>query len=212
MKPPMLHFYYKLQRIAVSRWFAPPICILLFCGFLQAQIHVKQVNLAYLTQRADIIVQGQVTEVVQETLPDYPNLFATRITLSVDDMMRGPSGNTYTFREIVIGRRAKRGTMHYQVGQHLLLFLPSPSHLGFSSPIGLEQGRFHIFRDNAGSSLVSNETGNIGLFHNVVLAVSQAGRILPQNQLNVAATKHGPVQLHDFLSLVKNLSLLSRIQ
>jgi hypothetical protein len=212
MKQKMTRIFSQIRRTAVIRWFAPPLCILLASCALQAQFMVKQVNLAYLTQRADVIVQGHVTEVVHETHPDYPNLYTIRVTLSVDDMMRGPSGKTYTFREIFIGLRAKEGKNSYQVDQHLLLFMPSPSRYGLSSPIGIEQGRFHIFQDSSGSSMVTNETGNIGLFNNVALTASSAGRVLTPNQLSIAATKRGPVQLNDFLSLVKNLTSLSRIQ
>jgi len=212
MKQKMPRFYFPIRRTAVMRWLAPPLCILLVSCALQAQFLVKQVNLAYLTQRADVIVHGHVTEVVHETLPDYPNLYTIRVTLSVDDMMRGPAGKTYTFREILVGLRTKEGKQNYQTGQHLLLFMPSPSKYGLSSPIGHEQGRFHIFQNDSGSSMVINETANVGLFNNVALAASSAGQKLTPNQLNVAATKRGPVQLNDFVSLVKNLSSLSRIQ
>jgi hypothetical protein len=212
MKQKMPRIFTRIRRTAVIRWFSPPLCILLVSCALQAQFITKPVNLAYLTQRADVIVHGHVTEVVHETHPDYPNLYTVRVTLSVDDMMRGPSEKTYTFREIIIGLRAKEGKQNYQTGQQLLLFMPSPSQYGLSSPIGTEQGRFHVFQDSSGSSMVTNEAGNIGLFNDVDLAASNAGRMLTSNQLSVVATKRGPVQLNDFISLVKNLTSLARIQ
>jgi hypothetical protein len=208
----MLRHPHRIPQTAVFRWLAPPLCILLVSCALQAQFRAKQVNLAYLTQRADVIVQGRVTEVVHETLPQYPNLYTLRITLSVDDMMRGPAGKTYTFREIYLGTRAKEGKKSYQTGQHLLLFLPSPSRYGLSSPIGVEQGRFHISQDSSENALVSNEAGNIGLFNDVAAAVTGSGRILTPNQRKVVSTRSGPVQLNDFLSLVKDLTSLARIQ
>lgn len=212
MKHKMPRFYFRIRQTAVIRWLAFPLCILLASSALQAQFRVKQVNLAYLTQRADVIVQGHVTEVVHETLPNSPNIYTLRVTLRVDDMMRGPAGKTYTFREIFLGLRAKEGKRSYQAGQHLLLFLPSPSRYGLSSPIGIEQGRFHISQNTSGSALISNETGNIGLFDDVAVTSSNAGRVLTKNQWNVVSTKRGPVQLNDFVSLVKNLTSLSRIQ
>jgi hypothetical protein len=212
MKQKMPRFSFRIRRIKALRWFAPPLCLLLISCALQAQFLVKPVNLTYITQRADIIVRGHVTEVVHETLPNFPNIYTLRVTLSVDDMMRGPSGNTYTFREIFLGRRAQEGKLKYQAGEHLLLFMTSASKYGLSSPIGIEQGRFHISQNSAGSALIANEISNAGLFNNVALAASDAGQILPQNQLDVIGTQQGPVQLNDFLSLVKNLTSLSRIQ
>lgn len=200
------------RRASILRWLGMPLCVLLLAGSLPAQMLVKPVNLAYLTQRADVIVRGRVARVVHESHPNYPNLPTIVVTVDVEDMMRGPSQKTYTFREILVGLRAKEGKKDYLVGQQMLLFLPSPSQYGLSSPIGMEQGRFHIFSTTSGSAMVTNETGNSGLFKDVALTAAKAGRRLTEKQKRIAATRRGPVELDDFVSLVKNLTALSRIQ
>lgn len=194
------------------RHLAAPLCMLLFCATLAAQARVREVNLAYLTRRADVIVQGRVTRVQHGGLPQYPNLATIEVTLSVEDMVRGSAQKTYTFREILVGLRSREGKENYRVGQQMLLFLPAPSKLGLSSPIGMEQGRFHIAGNAATSAMIINETGNIGLFKDVAPTAARAGRKLSASQLKVAATRRGAVRLDDFKSLVKNLTALSRIQ
>jgi len=140
-----------------------PVClaalaaVLLAISPLQAQLMVLPVNLTYLARRAAIIVQGRVAEVRYESLPGYSNIPTVEVTLNVENMVRGPEGGTYTFREILMGPQAKTGKQGYLVGQRLFLFLPAPSQYGLSSPIGIEQGRFRIARGPSGSETVANE-------------------------------------------------------
>jgi len=179
---------------------------------LQAQFMVRQVNLSYLAQRADVIVQGKVTEVRHESLPGYPNIPTVEVTIQVENMVRGPAGSTYTFRETLMGLRPKTGKQGYMVGQRLFLFLPSPSRYGLSSPVAREQGRFHVIRAPSGNEKVANELGNTGLFRNVEQAATKTGMQLTTSQLRIAGTQRGPVPLDGFVSLVKRLTSLPRIQ
>ena len=191
---------------------AAVMAILLSAGPLSAQFMVQPVNLAYLSQRADVILQGRVTKVSYEPLPGYPNIPSVEITMSVDTWLRGSTAKTYTYRELLFGLNPKMGKKSYGVGQHLLLFLPTPSQYGLSSPIGIGQGRFHITENVGGKATIVNEQGNAGLFRNVDKAASKAGKKLTASQMRLAATDRGPVPLDDFVSLVKSLTTLPRIR
>ncbi len=184
----------------------------LFASPLAAQFIARPVNLAYLAQRADVIVQGRVRSVSEEPLPGYPNIPTIKVTLDIDQMVRGPAGKTYTFREMFLGLRSREGKRSYAVGQQLFLFLPSPSKHGLSSPIGIEQGRFNVSTEYKGGAKVMNGRGNAGLFTNVAKSASQAGAPLTASQLRTAAVERGPVLLDEFVSLVKSLTTLPRIQ
>ena len=200
------HFRLRLLAHLVA------LATILAASPLQAQFMVLPVNLAYLTQRAGIIVQGRVTEVRYEGLPGYPNIPTVEVTLNVENMVRGPAGSTYTFREALMGLQPKTGKQGYQVGQRLFLFFLARSRYGLSSPIGMEQGRFHLARDPSGSETVANEWGNAGLFKNVDQDASKAGPQLSTSQLRIATTRRGPVALDDFVSLVRQMTSLPRIQ
>jgi hypothetical protein len=188
----------------------------LFCVLsaspLPAQFAVRPVNLAYLSQRADVIVQGQITSVRHAPLPGYPNIPTVEVTLSVERSLRGLPGKTYTFREVCLGLRSAEGKQAYKTGQRLLLFLPSPSQYGLSSPIGLGQGRFQVGSDFTGSARLANEQGNAGLFRNVERDAAKAGIKLTPDQRKLASTNRGPVPLEGFVSLVKSLTTLPRIR
>lgn len=199
---------------------APPLAGLA-CALLAlpaaAQFLTRQTNLAGLTARAAIIVQGRVLEVSYEGHPDYPNVPTVRVTLEVERMLRGadsggPEAGTFTFREYLPGIATRAGKRSYQVGQRLFLFLPRASRYGLSSPLGREQGRFRILRAANGEEHVVNDLGNAGLFKNVGEAAAKAGAPLSAEEARVAATPTGPVPLADFVALVERLSRLPRLQ
>jgi hypothetical protein len=202
-----------------NKWCNPNIITLILitaaaCMPLHAQPMTMPVDLSYLAQRADVIVQGKVLEVKEEGLPGYPNFPTILVTLEVENMMRGPAKTTtYTFREAALGgRKSYKEKLGYKEGQRMLLFLPSPSPMGLSSPIGVGQGRFHITRDSAGAETIVNEAGNAGLFKNVAQKAAKAGKTLTTEQARVAAIKNGPARLKEFLSLTKNLTSMPRIR
>jgi hypothetical protein len=202
---------FLLARIA-ARW------LIAFCVFqispqtIKAQFLTRPVNLTYLAQRADIIVQGRVSSVRHESLPGFPNIPTIAVTLEVENALRGSLSSAYAFREIFLGLKVREGKQNYQIGQRLFLFLPSPSQYGLSSPIGIEQGRFHINQNSGGSETVMNETGNAGLFENVSRDAAKARVQLSQRQLRMIANKQEPVSLNDFISLIRNLTELPRIR
>jgi hypothetical protein len=176
---------------------------------LRAQYATRRVNLPYLTQRADVIVQGRVARVAHAPLPGYPNIPTVEVTLEVESMLRGPGGGTYTFREIYLGLRAREGKQGYREGQRLLLFLPAPSRYGLSSPVGIEQGRFHITSGSDGSEIVVNEMDNAGLFRDSAAAARGAG--LTEKERRLLGVGRGPVRLGEMLPVVRAFTALPRI-
>ena len=206
--------FHRFRWQQVSLFMMLTLAFILSVCSLSAQVMVRQVNLAYLAQRADVIVQGRVTQVSHERLPGHPNIPTVKVTLEVEKSLRGASGDTYTFREIYLGLRSREGKQGYVVGQQVFLFLPAPSRYGLSSPVGMEQGRFHVARGTTGgaSAMVANEYGNAGLFNNVEQDATKAGVRLTKSQSRLTTTKRGPVPLDDFVSLVKSLTALPRIK
>ncbi len=178
----------------------------------RAQFLVRQVNLTELTRRAAIILQGRVVDVRYEGLPGYPHVPTVLVRLAVERVLRGPDTARYTFRELLLSHRPGNSKRGYVVGERLLLFLPEPSQYGLSSPLGREQGRFHIGSDQRGGEVIANEYQNAGLFKNVETDAEQEGVALTRDQLQIARTRVGAVLLKDFVSLVKALEVLPRLE
>jgi len=203
---------FHFLRVLAAHLGAPALAVILSPFPLDAQFLMRSVDLVYLAQRADVIVQGRVTSVSHGSLSGYPNIPTVKVALEVENMVRGPVGKTYTFREIYVGLRAKEGKQDYGVGQRLLLFLPVPSQYGLSSPIGMGQGRFYIARGAGGSETIVNEYGNAGLFKSVEQAAKTAGKKLTASQSRMVRTQGGPVLLDEFVPLVRSFTTLPRIK
>jgi hypothetical protein len=179
---------------------------------LSAQFIVRPVNLAYLSRRAGVIVQGRVVSVQYAPLPGYQHISTVRVTLAVGQMLRGPQTKQYTFRQWLPGGRSRAGKYGvYQTGSELLLFLVSPSEAGLSSPIGAEQGLFRIQRDAQGQRFIANGFGNAGVFNGVSRDAADEGLALSQREMETTE-RPGPVELDRFVSLVKSLMTMPRIE
>ena len=173
----------------------------------QAQFLYRQLNLVELTQRAAVIVEGQVTAVRYEPLPGYPHIDTALVTLRVDQALKSAVGQSYSFREFFPpGQSRMVHKRSYVVGQQLILFLPTPSQYGLSNPLGRQQGTFHITEDSKGNKFIANETGNAQLFAGVQQATTKAGRTLSRQPSELQALARGPVPLDTFVSIVKELS------
>ena len=172
----------------------------------QGQFLYRQVALPELSQRAPIIVQGRIVEARYEPHLNYPHLTTVLVTLQVERTLRGGAAERLSFREFLPGLQARMGKRGYLVGQRLLLFLPEPSRYGLSSPLGGEQGRFHIWRDQRGNELVENELRNAGLFKGLAEAATRAGVSLSPQQARLAGVARGPVPLEELVSAVKQFA------
>jgi len=202
-------------RIAKGRFLLAPLglglAILTAAPLGQAQARLRQVGLAELTRRAGIIVVGRVVEARFEGHPDYPHVPTVAVTLDVQEALRGPAAGRFTFRQVILSPRSFN-RKSYAVGDRLLLFLPVPSQYGLSSPLGHEQGRFHVFRDAQGTDRVANELSNAGLFRDVAPAAREQGLSLNEAQSRLAAVSRGAVPLTQFVSLVRTLLTLPRLE
>jgi hypothetical protein len=182
-------------------------CLLALAAPANAQVLYRRVGLAELSQRAGIIVQGRVIEARYEGHPDYPHVPTVLVTLQIERMLRGPAGERLSFREYLPGLRGRTGGKRgYLPGQRLLLFLPEPSRYGLSSPLGGEQGRFRIQRDQQGNDLAENDLGNAGLFRDLAPQAAQAGVSLSPEQARLAGVRRGPVPLEALVSLVRQFA------
>jgi hypothetical protein len=120
---------------------------------------VLPLSLQQLSDRAELIFYGSVLE--NKVIRDGNNSrIATLTRFQVHDLVKGQAADTHTIKQIggaIAGGRSLRihGVPRYQVGESYVLFLPRPSSLGFSSPVGLQQGNFTV-TETDGVKSVSN--------------------------------------------------------
>ncbi len=117
-------------------------------------------NLIQLTSRSVTIVRGHVTYARVAAHPQYHNLSSVVVAISVQDVLKGTAGKTLTFRQFIWDPRDRADRAGYREGDELLLFLNPVTAAGFTSPVGLEQGRFRVLRGADSEPVVVNGAQN----------------------------------------------------
>ena len=167
---------------------------------------VRPQNLAQMTDEAASILRGKVISVRMGPHPQLTNLQTAVVTLQVDQVLKGQSAQTFSFRQYTWDFRGGARRTGYAAGQNLLLLMTKPSQYGLSSPVGLEQGRFQIMADSQGRLVATNGHGNAGLFTNMTSDIQKRGIALSRSMSSlVAQQQSGPIPLDDLTALIRQL-------
>jgi len=164
-------------------------------------------NLDDLSAEAGVIVRGRIVSTRVEPHPQFSALWTVVVTMQVDEAIKGQIGNSYSFRQFIWDPRDRQDAAGYQKGQRLLLLLTAPNSNGLSSPVGLEQGLFHLSTDTVGSVYATNGRNNVGLLSGVASRAAAKGiRLAPRSEALVSAPRQGPLALDDLLTLIRQLA------
>jgi hypothetical protein len=167
-------------------------------------------NLEQLTDRAAVIVRGNVVSAHMEKHPELTNLDTVVVTLHVRETLKGQADETFTFRQYVWNLRDRMNAVGYKKGQDVLLMMIAPSRYGLSSPAGVEQGRFRIERDATGREIAINSHNNLRLFDGVGAQMAKEGAVLsPASASLVAKHRRGPVEFRELAALIRELAARS---
>ncbi|VAW50880.1 hypothetical protein MNBD_GAMMA06-1793 [hydrothermal vent metagenome] len=164
-----------------------------------AATSVLPVTLEQLSIRANIIFYGKVVR--NEVKKDAQSgQIATFTTFEVIDLIKGNTGASHTIKQL--GGKHEDSHTHlliygvpqFSVDQEYVVFLPKKSSLGFSSPIGLQQGSFSVNTQN-GEKIVGNGSN----------LANQPTAANADIQIPLAVRADEPAQAHlsDFINTVR---------
>jgi hypothetical protein len=131
-----------LKRILLAAWLA----VAAIPAFATS---VLPVDLGQIIDQAAVAFQGTATDVRTGRDPQT-GMLVTMTTFRVDDVLKGEVGATYTVKQIGGEDSSSgvvfkvHGTPTYTVGESYVVFFHGVSSAGFTSPVGLSQGRFLV--------------------------------------------------------------------
>jgi hypothetical protein len=135
------------------------VCLISLISTLPA--HAMSVLPLYLDEiinDAAIAFQGKSLENHSER-DSQTNLIVTYSTFEVQEVLKGKVGATHTIKQIggkVQGETNQTmGVPTFIVGESYILFLYGVSVSGFSSPVGLEQGKFNVIPGLTGAHVTN---------------------------------------------------------
>lgn len=167
-------------------------------------VSVRPLPLDEIIDTATVVFQGTCignrTEREQET-----NLVVTFTTFAVKDVLKGSAQGTHVIKQI--GGKMPAGELNFRVdgvptfvvGEDYVVFLAGVSAAGFSSPIGLAQGKFTVQQDASGQK-VSNGRD----FREMTAGIPSV--VLPKATAKVLGEAPAPVRhldLDEFKQLVR---------
>lgn len=145
-----------MKKVLISCYF---IFVLIWLPSASAT-SVLPLTLEQLSTRASLIFYAEVTS-NHTKLDERSGRIATFTEFNIIELIKGESKATHTIKQIggydptSKTRLFIHGVPTFQVGKTYVLFLPTESTLGFSSPLGLFQGSYTVKTVN-NEKIVSN--------------------------------------------------------
>ena len=168
----------------------------------QRGAHTVPGNLNQLTERAGIIVRGTVMSARVEKHPVLGG-HTIVVTLRVKKTLKGQAGSTFAFRQYIWDIRDRYDAAGYRKGDEVMLMLLTPNRYGLTSPAGMDQGRFRIFRNREGQEVAVNGAGNFMLFRGMEAQVqAKAAGLSPQLMKMLQQNRTAPIPVQDLEVLV----------
>ena len=163
---------------------------------------VLRMSLQDIAGKASFIFYGRVVANEVRNDPDN-NTVATYTTFRILENVKGMTGDTYTIKQLgghVPGSQQTviaYGIPQFKVNQEYVLFLPEKSRIGFSSPVGLGQGSYLVYREHGIAKVQVNREA---LRHRVAIpTTSITTPKLPEKPAD------NNMRLTEFLSTIRHL-------
>ena len=174
---------------------------ILFFQSANAQRTIRM-NIERMVSDAALIVHGTVTNVESSADPQT-HIIATSVTIAVLENFYGADQSTVTVK--MVGGKTSKKTVKFaempafKVGEEIYSLFFAPSKYGFTSPVGMCQGKFTVQTDAAtNKKVVRNAVNNARLFSNMknISAVSSSA---------ISTTNESMLGAEDFSKTIRSL-------
>jgi len=144
------------------------------------------------------------------------DMVVTYTNFKVIEVFKGSLGGTHTIKQVggvLPGSDMATkfaGVPQFEVGKRYVLFLPPASKLGFSTPVGLDQGLFHVRVDSSGAQVISSGRDVGELLQNlpenqIPRRISDKLQAMPDRRHPAQAKARAEMRLDDFRSIMRGM-------
>ncbi|MDO8369905.1 MAG: hypothetical protein Q7S71_04240 [Candidatus Nitrotoga sp.] len=193
---------YHLEHTSMLRQFLIACLLGLIIALPARAMSVLPLYLDEIVNDAAIVFQGKSLENHSERDPQTGSI-VTYSTFEVQEVLKGEVGATHTIKQIggkiQGGINQTTGVPTFTVGESYVLFLYGVSASGFSSPVGLGQGKFNIIPVSKGFHVTNGRD-----FKEMTLGIPN--HLVPPSVLIKMRQTPGPVKrldLDEFKQLVR---------
>jgi len=182
----------------------------LTCGFFAGKTTlatmVKHINLEEMTSSAHTIFSGVCIDIAS-MCDDETGRDVVFFKFKILKMIKGEQLNELTVKMSKVALDIG-GVPTFKLGEEVVLFLYGKSNYGFTSPVGLGQGKFLVKHSSAGEKMVINGRNNIDLFKDVNKAKYMQKFAASSNSAEidrVMTQQSGAIYYQIFLTLVEGM-------
>ena len=169
-------------------------------------VAVRQISLAEMISSAELIFSGKCIGSEIRYAESLKRDICT-FTFSVDKMIKGKPQ-----KEISVNLSKMlvdlKHVPTYKIGQEVVLFLSGESRIGFSSPVGLGQGKFLVKHIQNARKSVVNENNNHNLFKGMNNPAYRSMLMKSCHHARIGSIlnqRSGPVNYDMFLAVIETL-------
>lgn len=194
-----------MKRIEISALILG-LTVCFFAGKAASHPIVKQINLEEMTSIARIIFSGVCVDVAS-MCDDETGRDVVFFKFKVLKMIKGEQLDELTVKMSKVALDIG-GAPTFELGEEVVLFLYGKSDYGFTSPVGLGQGKFQVKHSAAGEKTVVNGRNNLDLFKDVNKAKYMqkfAASNVSAEIDRVIIQPSGPINYQTFLTLVEGM-------
>lgn len=183
------------------------VAVWIAAGGIAFADRIQPMSLEEISKQAERIFEGECLSVKTGKDPQS-GLAATWYVFRVIEPIQGEFDETFTLKQyggVVDGETLLTPSARYETGERVILFLYGESRIGFSSAVGLTQGKFRVIEDEKQTfRAVSNGMPAAALFKDLSRVPTAYS---PQGQPLSGARRYQALRLDkdEFVATVKEI-------
>lgn len=183
-----------------------PLIFFALCSTAFSQRTVRM-NIERMITDAAIIIRGTVMH-VESRIDQHTNILSTFVTIAVKEDFYGAGQSSITLK--MIGGKTERSTLKFsempvfKTGEEIFSLFYPPSKYGFTSPVGMGQGKFSVLFDQQSKKyFVRNALNNARLFEGVNNSARPAKISAADNPMTIIEAEEFSNIIRSFVTLLK---------
>ena len=178
----------------------------IFLSDYSSSVIITHLNIEEMTDTAQYIFSGFCTG-IESRHDEETGREAIFLDFKISQMIKGKSTDDFTFKMSKVAVDIGEIPL-FKIGDEVVLFLYGRSSSGFTSPVGLGQGKFSVKYSTTGERVVVNEHNNLNIFKGLD-RTKYLSRFAPSKYATdierVMTQQSGPIDYQTFITLIENI-------
>lgn len=185
---------------------------LMLLSIASQAVTMKHIGLEQLSEKATLIFYGKAINNHSE-VDEQSAQIVTYTTFEIIDLIKGHPISSYTIKQLGGRLPDTQITQHvpgvprFETNSEYIVFLPTPSKLGFCTPLGFQQGSFNIQTINnekiITKTLISTKSSSTNAKTNQTAVINDTPSLPHSKTIVKKSISHSNVYLDEFIEKIR---------